>query len=93
MLPDQAENLGRLLRDCGFMVTAIRTRGHVKWTAASVTRARALRPRWWLPATRVRLVQKALTTWGEWRGAADSLCVLARKPLTGVGELPVRKAA
>lgn len=81
--------LGRLLAACGFEVTTTRTRGHVKWTAGSVARARLLQPRWWTGAARVRFVQSALTTWTEWRSAADSLCVLARKPDVSA----VRKAA
>jgi 2-polyprenyl-3-methyl-5-hydroxy-6-metoxy-1,4-benzoquinol methylase len=84
-----AATLGLLLADCGFSVTATRTRGHVTWTAGSVARAKLLRPRWWTTLARVRFVQSALTTWTQWRGAADSLCVLARKPDVSA----VRKAA
>ena len=85
--------LGRVLTDCGFVVLATRTRGHGKWTANSVTRAEQLNPRWWTRVARVRFVQSALTTWSEWRGEADSACVLARKPTSAAGGLPRRKAA
>lgn len=87
------ESLGRLLTDCGFVVGATRTRGHAKWTANSVARARDLNPRWWTGAARLRLVRGALNTWGEWRGTADSLCVLARKPAAGASAEPLRRAA
>lgn len=85
--------LERVLGECGFVVLSTRTRGHGKWTAGSVKRARQINPRWWAPIARVRFVQSALTTWSEWRGAADSLCVLARKPESVAGESALRRAA
>jgi SAM-dependent methyltransferase len=74
------ETLRRVVRGCGFQIEAVATKGHTRWMGYSVDRAKALRPRRWLPALGVRFTRSVLTSWTEWRGAGDELTLLARKP-------------
>jgi SAM-dependent methyltransferase len=88
------DTLRRVVTDAGFVVDAIKTRGHVKWMGYSAERARKWRPRWWTPAARLRLVRSALTSWTEWLDHGDDLGVLARKPGAAIPtEAPVHRAA
>jgi len=80
------------LTSSGFTVSAMKTRGHVKWMSSSIDRAKRVRSNWWNTVTRSRLVRSGLATWTEWRGQADDLCLLARKPALAALE-PVRHAA
>lgn len=83
--------LRRVVEDCGFRIEAVATKGHTRWMGYSVDRAKQLRPRWWVPALRVRFLRSVLTSWTEWRGAGDELTLLARKPEAGA--VPLRRAA
>jgi SAM-dependent methyltransferase len=87
------ETLRRVVTSCGFAIEAVVTKGHTRWMGYSVDWAKSLRPRWWLPALRLRFARSVLTSWTEWRGAGDELTLLARKPDAGVREVPVKKAA
>lgn len=88
------DTLRRVVAECGLAVEAVRTRGHGRWMVFSADRSVRFRPRRWAAAVRrVRLLRSAITTMTEWRDRGDDLCLLARKPLANVGELPLRKAA
>jgi 2-polyprenyl-3-methyl-5-hydroxy-6-metoxy-1,4-benzoquinol methylase len=84
------DTLRRVVTGCGFVVETVATKGHTRWAGYSVDRAR---PRWWVSALRVRFLRSALTSWTEWRGAGDELCLLARKPAAATAGRSERKAA
>lgn len=79
--------LHRVVTDCGFVIDTLATKGHTRWMGYSVDRAKALRPRWWRPALRVRFARSVLASWTERRAAGDELTLLARKPNVGMESL------
>jgi SAM-dependent methyltransferase len=87
------DTLRRVVTDSGFVVDAVATKGHTRWAGYSVDRARSLHPRWWVSALRLRFVRSAVTSWTEWCGSGDELCLLARKPETAALDLVNRRAA
>lgn len=88
------DTLRRVVADSGLEVEAVKTRAHGRWLVFSAVRSARFRPRRWAAAVgRFRPLRSAITTLTEWRGRGEDLCLLARKPLAGVTEVPLRKAA
>lgn len=87
------ETLRRVVEGCGFVVEAVSTMGHTKWTGYSVERAAKERPSWWVRLCRLHLVRSAVTRWTQWTAQADDLVLLARKPETASSSAPARQAA
>ncbi len=87
------DTLSRAVATNGFTIDTVATKAHTRWMGYSVDRARKSRPRWWLGAARVRFFRSVLTNWTQWRGQADELSLLARKPDVKATEMPVRHAA